>query len=292
MTHRQSIIFTFFAIFAVLTVSAKKKEYPRAQIKVEYNYHHKFLRGSDGVVESDIPFILLANPSMGKFYCPSTEYKDSLPSTPAGIAAEKEMFSAAVKAYSEGRDRSAMEAVTYKTFLYVVKNVMDSAMTVYDRGGLGEYGYYQEPISVFDWEIMDEDSPKYILGYECLKAKVDDYHGRCWIVWFTPDIPLHDGPWKFCGLPGLILEASEPTGQHHFIATGIESSDREILPVPNNYKKIYEKMDRKSMLRDYRNSLDNGMAIFKARTGFDLGVEDTPVTEESLKYDFLETDYH
>ncbi|MDE6268215.1 MAG: GLPGLI family protein [Muribaculaceae bacterium] len=272
MTHRQSLIFTLLVLFAILTVSAKKKEYPHAQIKVGYNYHHKFHRGSDGVVESDISFILLANPSLSKFYCPGTEYKDSLFSTPAGRAAEKEMFAAAVKAYSEGRDRSAMESVTYKTSLYVVKNVMDSAMTVYDRGGLGEYGYYKEPIPCFDWEIVEEDSQKSILGYECLKAKVDDYHGRSWIVWFTPEIPLHDGPWKFCGLPGLILEASEPTGQHRFVATGIELSDKEILPIPDNPQKIYEKMDRKRMLTDYRNSLDNGMAIFKAQTGYNLGV--------------------
>ena len=34
------------------------------------------------------------------------------------------------------------------------------------------------------------------------------------------------------------------------------------------------------------------MSIFRAQTGYDLGVNDTPVTEESRKYDFLETDYH
>lgn len=91
-------IITLSLLLCVVTIGAsakkKKKEYPHAEIKVEYNYHKKSLRGGDGVVESDIPFILLANQTQSKFYCPSTEFKDSLLSTPAGRAAEKEMFNA------------------------------------------------------------------------------------------------------------------------------------------------------------------------------------------------------
>ena len=42
---RQSIIITIIAFFAILDVSAKKKkEYPRAEIKVEYTYPHKRLK--------------------------------------------------------------------------------------------------------------------------------------------------------------------------------------------------------------------------------------------------------
>ena len=59
------------------------------------------------------------------------------------------------------------------------------------------------------WETGD--STKNILGYECIQAQTD-YHGRHWTVWFTPEIPVHDGPWKFRGLPGLILEATTGDG--------------------------------------------------------------------------------
>lgn len=54
------------------------------------------------------------------------------------------------------------------------------------------------------------DSTKNILGYDCVMATAH-YHGRDWTAWFTPDIPLPEGPWKLTGLPGLILEASEST---------------------------------------------------------------------------------
>lgn len=277
-------------LFMTLGANAKKKMqvYPRAEIKVGYNYHYKFWRGSDGVVEKDTPFILLANRDFSKFYCPSTEYRDSLLSTPSGRAKERAMFDAAAAAYSQSRDRSAMDGVVYHSRLYVTKDFAKSVSTTYDEAGMGECGYYEEPFSEIDW-VINEDSTKTVLGYQCVMASTD-YHGRKWAVWFTPEIPLQDGPWKFCGLPGIVMEASEPSGQHRFSITGIESSTRTIYPI---FSSEYEKMGRKDMLRAERHYRENGNAMFKAATGFELGGGvDAPVTEESRKYDYLETDYH
>lgn len=275
--------------FASIVLNAKKKtqDYPRAEIKVEYNYHYKFLRGEDGVIEKDIPFILLANQNRSKFYCPSTEFKDSLESTPSGRAKAKQMRDAAVKAYVQSRDESDMDAVVYHSRLYVLKDNAKSVSTTYDQAGMGECGYYDEPFSEIDW-VIDEDSTKTILDYQCIMATTD-YHGRKWTVWFTPEIPIQDGPWKFCGLPGLIMKASEPSGQHSFTVTGIETSSQPIYPVFNTE---YQKMDRIGMLRALRHYRENSNAMFKAATGTELGGVDAPVTEETRKYDYLETDYH
>ena len=288
------IINRFITILILLcaTIGANAKkvlEYPRAEIKVEYDYHYKFMRKGDGVVvEKYTPFILLANRNQSKFYCPSTEFKDSLESTPSGRAKAKQMFDAAAAAYVQNRDRSAMDGVVYHSRLYVTKDFDKSVSTTYDQAVMSECGYYDEPFSDIDWLIV-EDSTKTILDYQCIMATTD-YHGRKWTVWFTPKIPMQDGPWKFCGLPGLIMEASEPSGQHSFTATGIEISTQPIFPIFNTE---YEKMDRKEMLRALRHYRENGNAMFKAATGSELGGGvDTPVTEEYRKYDFLETDYH
>ena len=286
-TNRLITILTLICV-ALGAIAKKKQDYPQSEIKVEYNYYHKFLRGEDGVVEMNTPFILLANRNQSKFYCPSTEFKDSLESTPSGRAKAKQMFDAAVAAYVQGRDRSAMDGVVYHSRLYVLKDFAKSISTTYDEAGMGECGYYDEPFSEIDWEIA-EDSTKTILDYQCVMATAD-YHGRKWTVWFTPEIPMQDGPWKFCGLPGLVMEASEPSGQHSFTATGIETSSQPIFPVFNTE---YEKMGRKDMLRAARHYRENSHAMFKAATGYELGGGvDAPVTEESRKYDYLETDYH
>lgn len=275
-------------LFALGASAKKKQDYPRAEIKVEYNYHNKFLRGEDGVVEKNTPFILLANRNQSKFYCPSTEFKDSLESTPSGRAKARQLFDAAVAAYVQNRDRSAMDGVVYHSRLYVLKDFDKSVSTTYDEAGMGECGYYDEPFSEINW-VIAEDSTKTILDYQCVMATAD-YHGRNWIVWFTPEIPMQDGPWKFCGLPGLIMEASEPSGQHRFTVTGIETSSQPIYPV---FSTKYEKMNRLDMLRAERHYRENSNAMFKAATGYELGGGvDAPVTEESRKYDYLETDYH
>ncbi len=284
---RQSIIIIMIALFAMLDVSAKKKgEYPRAEIKVGYTYHETFVRGSDGIVKRDIPFILLANKEQSKFYNAKTEYKDSLQSTPQGRAVEKQLFSDAVKRYTETKDDSAMKAVVYQTFLYIFRSMFDNQMTVYDKAGSLEYGVYTEPLGEIQWEITD--STKTVLGYDCMMATAN-YHGRNWTAWFTPDIPLQEGPWKLAGLPGLILEASEATGQHSFVAIGLEASNQEIVPIYPYLQ--YDKMSRIEMLRQLRNYREHGRAIDAAATGLNLG-PDHIRTGEEVKIDFLETDYH
>lgn len=284
---RQSIIVLIISFFAIFDVSAKKKkENPRADIKVGYIYHETFVRGSDGIVKRDIPFVLLANKEQAKFYSPKTEYKDSLESTPQGRAVSTQLLHDAIKRYSETKDESAMNSVAYQTFLYIFRSIPDNQMTVYDKAGSLEYGVYTEPLGEIQWEISD--STKTVLGYNCVMATAN-YHGRDWTAWFTTDIPLPEGPWKLTGLPGLILEANESTGQHSFVATGLEASNQEIVPI-YPYQQ-YDKMSRVEMLRQLRNYRDHGRAIDAAATGLNLGPDHIRTGEEA-KIDFLETDYH
>lgn len=92
---------------------------------------------------------------------------------------------------------------------------------------------YSEPIPALQWKIEGKDSV--IAGYHC-QAATTSLRGRQWRVWFTLDIPVSDGPWKLCGLPGLILRATDEQGYFDFDCTGIASI--EIPPIElakNNY---------------------------------------------------------
>ncbi|WP_289287823.1 GLPGLI family protein [uncultured Duncaniella sp.] len=181
----------------------------------------------------------------------------------------------------------------YKGALYVFKSLQNRTTTVYDKYGLGEYGRYDEPFTEFVWTISD--STKNVIGYDCFMAETD-YHGRHWTVWFTPEIPLQDGPWKLCGLPGLILEATDSTDQHSFIATGIENSNQEIYPIYEPRK--YDKMKRIDMLKAYSDYQKNAGAtsrilIMDTPDGSKVNM-DAPKQRKanSQNIDFLETDYH
>ena len=70
---------------------------------------------------------------------------------------------------------------------------------------------YEENLDLFDWTLSDETDV--IHGYPVQKATTN-FGGRDWIAWFTPEIPISDGPYKFRGLPGLILHI-EDSRQHY-----------------------------------------------------------------------------
>ena len=92
---------------------------------------------------------------------------------------------------------------------------------------------YSEPIPALQWKIEGKDSV--IAGYHC-QAATTSLRGRRWRAWFTLDIPVSDGPWKLCGLPGLILRATDEQGYFDFDCTGVASI--EIPPIElakNNY---------------------------------------------------------
>lgn len=80
---------------------------------------------------------------------------------------------------------------------------------------------YDEDFEAPGWEITEES--REVTGYECIKATAD-YRGRRWTAWFAPEIPVQDGPWKLCGLPGLILEAYDDNHDYHFVATGLRQA--------------------------------------------------------------------
>ncbi len=284
-------IILLFLSFPFNTEAKKKhKEFPRAEIKVSYNYPHKQLKTDAKAYDTEHKMLLLANSSYSKFFSPITEYHDSLNSTPSGEAIFNRMMSVGVKKAIETGDHSYVP--TNQGSLYVFKNRGDSIVTVYDKAGMFDQAYYIEPLAEMEWVIGD--SVKTILGYECIMAETD-YHGRHWTVWFTPDIPIQEGPWKLCGLPGLILEASESTGQHQFVATGIESSNQEIVPIYTPKK--YDKMSRKDMLRGMRQYLTNGDTMVKAflsntPSGEKIEIKNEVNDAPDLHVDFLETDYH
>lgn len=61
--------------------------------------------------------------------------------------------------------------------------------------------FYREKLT-YDWTILD--SVKIINKYNC-KLATTNYAGRKWYAWFTEDIPIDVGPYKFKGLPGCVV---------------------------------------------------------------------------------------
>jgi len=73
------------------------------------------------------------------------------------------------------------------------------------------------------WNILQEI--KKIGGFSCQKATTK-FRGRTYIAWFTSDIPVPFGPWKFKGLAGLILEVYDVDKVFHIVANNVKIGEK------------------------------------------------------------------
>lgn len=97
---------------------------------------------------------------------------------------------------------------------------------------------YTEPLPAIDWELADGE--RTILGYVCHRATCT-FRGRNYEAWYAPEIAVSCGPWKFGGLPGLILAVKDDAGVLDLKATGVEQRVELICMTDRNYMKTSRK---------------------------------------------------
>jgi GLPGLI family protein len=143
----------------------------------------------------------------------------------------------------------------------IFKNYPDNKMTVTDLGsqvgdpfGGGNFKYEDE-LNNQKWEIKSDTST--VLSYPCQKA-ITTFRGRTYEAWFTTDIPINNGPWKFGGLPGLILKISDQKQYFVFECIGIEKLRK--MESIKYYDLKYAKLSRIALGKLYQRKHDDFVA--------------------------------
>lgn len=263
----------------------------QAKADIEVSYTYSYPTETDTVKGRQLKMSLLCNSTNSKYYNAMSEYCDSLTSTPEGKKKLRDIQAAAwVTITNEGItvDKTKGNAPQKLTFTYVMTDIADKSMTVYDQYAK-ELRKYTEPIDELQWTII-EDSISTILGYDCIMATAD-YHGRKWTAWFAPEIPVSFGPWKLHGLPGLILQA-KANGGFSFAATGIEHTDKQMLPVYSAGD--YEKTERRKALADHEYYKLHALEILQAKFGTSVRAVNSTTDEKRPKFSkrfAIECDY-
>lgn len=114
--------------------------------------------------------------------------------------------------FSLNRDNS--EILKNRTKGLIITTDMDDADIASEKFYLME-----EKLPFQEWQLQDETAE--VMGYKCQKASCY-FKGRNYTAWFTMDIPINDGPYKFYGLPGLILKIEDTDKLFRFTAIGLE----------------------------------------------------------------------
>ena len=91
------------------------------------------------------------------------------------------------------------------------KNLKAKEYTLYNVQFFEVYQLKDKP--EMKWNIQKET--KNIGGIKLQKATLR-FGGRNWIAWFSNEFPFQEGPYKFHGLPGMIVELYDDKENYHF----------------------------------------------------------------------------
>ncbi len=180
-----------FFVFAAIFVNAQNNR---------FIYEYKFVSDSTkkDVVASEMMFLDITKNS-SKYYSREVYVQDSI----MRADLEKQM-KAGVSNFNIKRN-DAKGKVRYK----VTKDYQKNKTYLNVRIGSDSYKILED--RVLDWKILPEKEK--IGNWEAQKATTE-FGGRKWTAWFCEEIPLSDGPYKFKGLPGLIVKISDADNSH------------------------------------------------------------------------------
>lgn len=117
---------------------------------------------------------------------------------------------------------------------------------------VGKYIFsFEEP--KLTWEILSE--MKEIKGFKCRLARTKTDTGDDFFAWYTEDIAIPEGPFRFKGLSGMVLEVYNKTRTIEIYATEIKKSNEIIEPIP--YMSSVKAKTKKQFLEARKNYMDN-----------------------------------
>ena len=157
-------------------------------------------------------------------------------------------------------------------FLY--KN-FTTKKTIYNQPIINKIFYINEDIPLQIWKL--EDDIKEIKSLTCKKA-TSTFRGRKYVAWYTEDINILGGPWKFDGLPGLILAIASDDGVLNIEAVKIEKKNN--IKLTNFQYEIDKLITWKEYCSKYNQVIDRIKKNMKA--------DSDPDVEYDLKIDLVE----
>ena len=168
---------------------------------------------------------------------------------------------------------------------YLFRNINEGETMVYRKMG-GEAYSYTEPTEMPAWQILSET--KEVLGYSCQLASCD-FRGRTWYAWFSPDIPVNEGPWKLFGLPGLVLEAWDSKKHYAYRAVGLYTQNLQPVGIKLYVRsKPYTLKSRQAYLQKMYKEYIQGHFAASISALYGNGTQSAPAESH---YDYQERDY-
>jgi GLPGLI family protein len=182
-------------------------------------------------------FHLFIGDNKSKFISKNQRIRDSI------VTKMEENFNGSINFANKNMPKTKFNEIIFKDY----KN---NKLKIVDRIGSDEF-LYSEVIQPYTWEIKQDK--KVINDFKVQKA-VTKFGGREFIAWFTEEIAIPQGPYKFEGLPGLIVQISDTENHYNYQLISFKevNGDKQIedLDININYIKT-SKQEFYKAKRDY-----------------------------------------
>lgn len=138
------------------------------------------------------------------------------------------------------------DSLMHQVYVDLSEDQIRSQRTIF-KGGVYHSCIVVEPTGTMAWELTNEF--KIIDSYTAYKAKTT-FRGRNYIAWFTPEIAIDAGPWKFHGLSGLILEVIDDELGVQFLFSSLELFSGHGLDIIQPQKELVLTIDEYAAYND------------------------------------------
>ena len=228
-------------------------------------------------------FVLEIGHTTSKYYNTNTDKYQRMKADP-------KLFSIYAAELQQALEKSDNHTLNFKPLaldypLVVYTNYPQGERTIQNVLITDHYIYTEDAVPQ-EWSITSDTLT--ILGYNCHKATCN-YRGRKYEAWFTIDIPIDKGPWKFLGLPGLILKVQDSKQHYIFELQSIKSETKPIEYIEYKGRK-YTIIDRKKLLKMEAKMNNMGVERY-TQMSVSGDVSKTPLNKNEHNYDLLEKDY-
>lgn len=216
MNHKKHLMKSFIAILiaflsptATHLINAKNSNYKDLGSSGYIICNYKVTYQPDSSkLETRTEYLQLSiGRDLTKFQSASSRVRDSLTSAAVSLP-RAQRTQATIDFFTK-----SILSLPKSSFRYIIfKTPSTGKIFCYDWVGPNLYRY-EEPNPLFKWILVD--AKKTIAGHACQKATTA-FAGRRFEAWFTREIPVSDGPYKFNGLPGLIVEVHDSNNRYSF----------------------------------------------------------------------------
>ena len=231
----KKLLVNFFLIVGIVTFAQNKR----------FIYEYKFIPDSTNLDDVKTEMMFLDTTKDGsKYYSYTVFNSDSI----MKVDLEKQLAATgSINVKSDMRKGDVRYSVT--------KTYPDYKINLHRRLGMDAYNISDD--RKINWKILSEKEK--IGEWNAQKAEAD-FAGRHWIAWFSTEIPIQDGPYKFRGLPGLIVKIEDKTGSHKMELKGIKNITGnvdinvfEVKEIAVNSKQLQK------VLKEYENDPTKGI---------------------------------